>query len=470
MKLIGRKYEIENLKRAHNSHNSELIALYGRRRVGKTFLVREVFKKQFVFEVTGLYNGIMSDQLTNFSRALSKQQRKNKTAIPATWFDAFAQLEKRLEKLKSGKKKVVFIDEFPWLATARSKFLMAFENFWNSYCTKRNDLIVVICGSAASFMIQKIILNKGGLHNRITRQIRLLPFNLRESELFLKSRGINYTPYDIVKIYMMIGGVPHYLEQFQKGRSVAQNIDDLCFSKEGALHNEFEKLFVSLFQDSEKHLAIIKTLAQSQNGLIRKELLQKSQLNSGGDSTLKLRELIESGFISEYKYFGNKRQLTLFRLSDEYSKFYLKFIQNNRDSGAGTWQRLQAKQNYKIWTGFAFETLCLKHINQIKSALGVASVFTRNSSWFNTEAQIDLLIDRDDNIINVCEIKFYNDPFVIDKNYYLNLKNKLTAFKEASRTNKNIFLIMITSYGIKENKYSRELVQNSIQLTDLFNE
>lgn len=467
-KLVGRRYEINILQESLHNSSSELIAIYGRRRVGKTFLVREFFKKHLVFEISGLYNGNMNDQIKNFSNEIHKKDRSLKSHIPEDWLASFALLETYLNKLKKPGKKVIFIDEFPWVATARSKFLMAFESFWNRYCTKRKDLIVVICGSAASYMIQKIIRNKGGLHNRITRQIRLLPFNLGETQQFLKSRGIDYTSYDIAQIYMAMGGVPHYLEKLRKGASVAQNIDQLCFEKDGTLRNEFNQLYTSLFDDSEKHLTIIKTLASSNKGITRLELAARSNIPSGGDLSLKLEELIESGFVSEYPYFGNKKQLTLYRLSDEYSKFYLKFIQNNQNSGAGTWQKLYKSSAYTSWAGFSFETLCLKHILQIKKALRIDAIFSTNSSWFNNTAQIDLLINRDDNIMNLCEIKFYNTDFTIDKKYYLSLKNKIAALQLATRTRKNIFITMITTYGLYENKYSRELVQNNISLEKLF--
>jgi AAA+ ATPase superfamily predicted ATPase len=467
-KFIGRKYELNILQESLHNNRSELIAIYGRRRVGKTFLVREFFRKHLAFEISGLYNGNMNDQIRNFTHEIHKKDRALKSETPADWLASFSLLETYLNKLKKPGKKVIFIDEFPWMATARSKFLMAFENFWNHYCTKRKDLIVVICGSAASYMIQKIIKNKGGLHNRITRQIRLLPFNLGETQQFLKSRGIDYTLYDITQVYMAMGGVPHYLEKLRKGASVAQNIDQLCFEKDGTLKNEFNQLYTSLFDDSEKHLTIIKTLANSNKGITRLELARQSGIASGGDLSLKLEELIESGFISEYPYYGNKKQLTLYRLSDEYSKFYLKFIQNNRNSGSGTWQKLYKSSSYISWAGFSFETLCLKHITQIKRALRIDAIFSTNSSWFNNVAQIDLLINRDDNIMNQCEIKFYNAPFTIDKQYYLNLKNKTAALQQATQTRKNIFITMITTFGLNENKYSHELVQNSISLEDLF--
>lgn len=469
-KIVGRLEEQTILKESLNNDKSELIALYGRRRIGKTFLIREFFKSSIVFEVTGLFDGKMNDQLENFTKELKKRTKESNIDLPHSWLDAFTKLEEYVDTLKGESKKVIFIDEFPWIATAKSKFLTAFENFWNTYCTKRDDLIVVICGSAASYMVQKIINNKGGLHNRISRKIRLLPFNLRETELYLTKNGLSYTRYDIIQIYMALGGVPHYLEKLQKGLSVSQNIDNLCFSKDGVLNDEFNKLYVSLFDDSERHMKIIKTLARSNKGFTRNELIDKSGIPSGGDFSLKLEELIESGFVTEYPYYQNKKQLTHYRLSDEYSKFYLKFINNNKNEGKGTWQRLRTSQSYASWSGFVFETLCLKHIYQIKKSLRIDAVFSTSSSWFNENAQVDLLIDRDDNVINLCEMKFHNAPYTIDKQYYLSLKNKLSELQKETGNRKNIFITMVTTYGINENKYSKELVQNELDMDSLFTE
>jgi AAA+ ATPase superfamily predicted ATPase len=467
-KLIGRKSELYVLKSARNNDKSELIAIYGRRRVGKTFLIREFFKNEIVFEVGGLYRGTMKFQLENFTKELNKRSTKGAITTPTSWLSAFTLLENYLDRLRSKKKKVVFIDEFPWLATQKSSFLMAFENFWNQYCTKRADLIVVICGSAASYMVQNIIKNKGGLHNRITRTIRLLPFNLNETKLFLKSRGINYTLYDILQLYMTMGGIPHYLDKIEKGKSVVQNIDALCFEKNGILVEEFNQLYTSLFDDSEKHLQLIKTLASSHKGLTRAELIKKSKIPSGGDFTRKMEELIESGFVTEMAFYQNKSRFTLYRLSDEYSIFYLKFIHENKNSGEGTWQRFYKKQAYVSWTGFSFETICMKHVTQIKSALGIDSVYSANRSWFNGKAQIDLIIDRDDHILNLCEMKFYNAPFTIDKKFYTTLKTKFSELDRESYTHKNIYIVLVTTYGIIQNSYSSELVSNVVKMDDLF--
>lgn len=470
LEIVGRKDEIVLLQDALQSNQSELVAVYGRRRIGKTFLIREFFHKKIVFEVVGLSKGSMKEQLDNFCKQLYSKNKGRKNELVYKWQDAFTQLERYIDSIKSKQKKVIFIDEFPWIATPKSNFLLAFENFWNSYCTKRKDLVVVICGSAASYIVKNIIKNKAGLHNRITRTIRLLPFNLNETKLFLNKKGIKYTDYDIIRIYMCIGGIPHYLDKLKKGVSVAQNIDELCFKKNGVLNEEFKLLFSSLFNDSEKHENIIKALAINNKGLTRNELIIKSKNVSGGDFSLKLEELIESGFVSEFNFYQNKQKLTLYRLSDEYSRFYLKFIEKHKNGGSGTFIRLERTSLYTSWAGFAFETICLKHIDEIKKGLKIEAVYSTSNSWFNKNAQIDLLIDRDDNIINICEIKFYNTQFVIDKTYYMNLKNKAEEFKLETSTRKNIHITLISVFGLKENKYSKEIVQNSLTIDSLFNQ
>jgi len=467
-KIIGRKQELDLLTETLVSKRSELVAIYGRRRVGKTFLIREHYKNNFIFEVTGLSNGSLSDQLENFTKELGIRTNDSSIKTPRKWLEAFTLLEQYISRLSSKNKKVVFIDEFPWIATSKSKFLLAFENFWNHFASKRNDLILVICGSAASYMVQKILKNKGGLHNRITKKIRLLPFNLNETEIFLRDKGVNYTQYDILQLYMAIGGIPHYLESIKKGDSVAQNIDRICFDKDGILNNEFHQLFSSLFHDSEKHLAIIIALASTRKGISRSELSANSKVPSGGDFSLKISELIESGFVSEYSYYQNKSKLRLYRLSDEYSLFFLKFIRTNKSGGPGTWKKLFTSQSYKSWLGFSFETLCLKHIQQIKKGLRIDAIYSTNSSWFNNNAQVDILIDRDDNIINICEMKFYNSQFTINKSYYNSLKNKITEFQQETKSKKNVFLTMVTTYGINHNQYSTEIVENELTMESLF--
>lgn len=469
MRIIGRDNEVKILKDSLLSTKSELIAVYGRRRVGKTFLIREVLKESTILDITGLYEGSLKEQLKNFTTQLTLRNKKFRIKNALTdWADAFEMLKVYIDGLKNKQKKVIFIDEFPWIASPRSKFLMWFENFWNTYCTQRNDLIVVICGSSASYMVKNIIHNKGGLHNRITCKIKLEPFNLYETELFLKHKNIHLEHYDLLQLYMAIGGVPHYLDKIHKGESVSQNIDRLCFNKGGEFVNEFKEVFASLFSDSKTHIEMIKVLSEINKGITRKLLLEKCNLKQSGYTSNVLNELIESGFVSQYIPFGKKDRNSLFRLSDEYCMFYIKFIEPNRNQGEGTWTKLSVKQSYKIWSGFAFETICLKHIQQIKNALGIGKVFSINSSWHNDEAQIDLVINRDDNRINLCEMKFYSIPFIVDNVYLENLRNKLFEFKNETKTRKGVYFTMISTFGIKQNAQSLSIIENDLTMECLF--
>ena len=469
--LIGRKKEIKTLNSCLKSNKSELIITYGRRRIGKTFLIREVYKNKFCFELTGLYKGDTKDQLKNFKQQLDKATKLHLSKnTPKDWNEAFIQLENYLTKLRTKEKKIIFIDEFPWIATPRSKFLMWFEHFWNSFCTKRNDIILIICGSAASYMVKNILQNKGGLHNRTTQKIKLEPFSLAETKKFLESKKIHLENYDILQLYMTLGGIPHYLDKVNKGESVPQNIDRLCFENQGELTNEFNEVFSSLFDDSKTHTEVVKILASHPHGLTKKQLLENCKLTHSGYTSKVFNELIESGFVSSfYSYNKIEREATL-RLTDEYCLFYVKYIQQNKNQGKGTWQQLATKQSFKIWSGYAFETICLKQIPAIKKELGILNVYTKQSSLYDSTHQIDLIIERDDNRINLCELKFYNATFSIDSKYLNELRDKIAYFKEKSKTKKGVYLTMITSYGITSNAQSLSIVENSLTMDSLFND
>lgn len=468
-KLIGRKSEIAILKNALNSKRPELIVVYGRRRVGKTFLVRKVYENYIRFEFSGIYNVPLKQQLINFHLTLSAKKYTSKK--PDNWIEAFHQLSQYIDRLTSKKKKVIFIDEFPWLDTRKSGFLPAFDNFWNSYASKREDLIVVICGSAASYMIKNIIKSKGGLHNRISQKIRLSPFTLNETEQLLKYNKVKLTRYDILQVYMAMGGIPHYLERILPGESVAQAIDRLCFDKNGFLRTEFDNIFASLFDLHDNHVTVIRALASVRKGLTRNDVSNKSKIKTGGTLTKTLNELEESGFIEKYTPYKGMKD-SLYRITDEYSLFYIKYIEKFRPSTGGVWTKIHGQQSYKIWAGFSFETICIKHVEQIKEGLKISGINSVHGSWIGkgsqNKKQIDLLIDRDDNVINLCEMKFYNTKFKIDKKYANEIAGKTGAFITSTKTKKNVFVTFITSYGLIPNQYSRQIVQSELTLDHLF--
>lgn len=474
MQLIGRKQERETFKHCLNSSESKLIALYGRRRVGKTFLVRQYFQSKIIFEVAGLYNGTLSDQLEHFASILVKAGWQEASLHPPkSWKKAFDMLERYLDTRNGTRKKVIFLDELPWFDTPRSKFLMAFESFWNSYCTKRKDILCIICGSAASWMLKKILKNKGGLHNRVSEKIRLTQFNLYEVQLFLKQKGIRWSQYDIAQLYLTTGGVPYYLDAIRKGESVIQFIDRACFKKDGILVDEYQVLFSSLFNDSENHYQVAEALDSKKRGLTRKEIVAKTNFSSGGTLTKTLKELEESGFIEVILPYQAKKTKVLYKLTDNFTIFHLKFMKNNSIKKGRTWTNVIKTQSWSSWSGLAFESLCFGHLPQIKKALKLEAIECEIGTWARTDesegAQIDLLIDRADRIVNVCEIKFANADFRINKDYAKRLRNKINLFADMeANKRKNIFLTMITTFGVVDNEYYKELVQSEITLEDLF--
>jgi hypothetical protein len=475
-KLIGRKDEIKILSNALRSSEAELITIYGRRRVGKTFLIHSVYEKDLLFEFSGVHEASLNQQLQNFSYALKEASKSSiQLAIPSNWIEALNSLKEFLTPILVKQKGVIFFDEFPWIHTQKSGFLNAFEHFWNTWASRQKNLVIVICGSAASWMIRNIVNNKGGLHNRITQKIRLLPFNLSETESYLKGRKINLDRYQMLQLYMTMGGIPQYLKAIKSGESAAQNIDRLCFTKDGVLKDEFNNLYQSLFENAHTHVAVIKALSEKSKGLTRKEIIDACGLSSGGTATKLLEELVESGFITPYNPFDKNVKENIYKLSDEYSLFYLKFMDKARSTGAGTWLRLTESPSWKSWSGFAFEGICLKHTLQIKKDLSIAGVLTEDSVWryiptskSETGAQIDLLIDRQDHCINICEIKFSLSEFTIDKAYSEKLKQKLNVFKERTKIKKTLFLTMVTTYGVKQNNYYTGLVNNEVTMDALF--
>lgn len=473
--MIGRTKEIEILNKACDSSKPELVALIGRRRVGKTYLVRTFFEEKIDFELVGLQNGKKEQQLRNFSYSLKEAgQISALDNIPRDWLDAFHQLKEYIESLgETKRKKVVFIDELPWIATAKSDFLTGFSYFWNSFASK-NNIIVIICGSATAWMIKKIINNKGGLHNRVTRKIRLLPFSLSEMEAYFESRNIFFQRYQLLQLYMTMGGVPHYLDQVEGGKSAVQNIDEICFDTMGLLRTEFDNLYTSLFTNPEKYETVVNILASKWKGLSRKEIVKETRLKDGGGFSTLLKELEQSGFISSYIPFNKKKKEMLYRLTDNYSLFYLKFIKNIPSSEAGRWDTMSQSQSWKSWSGYAYENICLQHIEKIKQALGIAGIQTKQSSFYakpteeNEGVQIDLLIDRLDNSISLCEIKYYNDEIVLSKKDADALRRKKNIFRRLSKTKKQIFITLISTYGLVKNQQSIGLVDNTLNMDDLF--
>ncbi|MFT4534685.1 MAG: AAA+ ATPase superfamily predicted ATPase [Saprospiraceae bacterium] len=470
--LIGRQNEQKIIQSLLNSSRSEFAAFFGRRRVGKTFFIREYFQYNFDFQLTGLANADTSQQLFNFYNAFNRQSPLLLDTPPKSWLEAFEHLKDHIELTTEKRKKVVFIDEIPWLDTAKSDFMIGLESFWNHWASARKDIFLIVCGSAASWMINQLINNSGGLHNRVTREVKIEPFTLSEVEAYLLSRGHICTRYQIIQLYMVTGGVPFYLDRLKTELSILQNIDELCFSKSGVLRNEFQHLFKSLFNKFEKHEKIVETLSQKAIGMTRQEILDKSKLKSGGTFSKVIEELELSGFITSYGPIDKKIKDTLYRLSDFYTLFYFKFIQTVPHPEPNYWVKRADSPSQRAWAGYAFEQVCLAHTEAIKSAIGISGVSTSLGSWRGKHGekgvQIDMLIERNDGVTNICEMKFSISEFTITKSYADNLRTKISVYKNATKTKNAIQLITVTTYGVSKNAYASELVQKDITMDDLF--
>ncbi|MEI7831504.1 MAG: ATP-binding protein [Prolixibacteraceae bacterium] len=470
MKLVGRITEQEALKEYIASDKSEFLAVYGRRRVGKTFLIKESLNNKFTFQLTGLANAGLQMQLRNFNAAIQKYGKIPYPQID-TWFDAFEQLTHLLEQSHKKEKKILFLDELPWMDTHRSGFISALEHFWNGWASARSDIFLIVCGSATSWMINKLINNHGGLHNRITRRMLVEPFTLGECEEFYKANKMAVTRYQILESYMILGGIPFYLSLMEKGKSLSQNIDALCFAKNGALREEFSSLYASLFKHSENHIRVVESLAKKTKGMTREEILEATKLPDGGGLTKTLEELEQCSFIRKYSAFDKKNKYQLFQLVDFYTLFYLNFIRNHKNDEEHFWLNSIDNARHRAWSGYAFEQVCTSHVTQIKNKLGITGVLTHVASWRSQKsdpgAQVDLLIDRNDKVINLCEMKFANTEYVIDKKQDENLRNKKGTFIQETKTRKSVHLTMVTTYGIKQNEYAGS-IQTEVKMDDLF--
>lgn len=484
--IIGRRAEKNELEEAYASHEAEFVVVYGRRRVGKTYLIKSFFqeKRCIFFQNVGIYNGSIKEQLTRFSKEIGNTFYQGAAIkVPLNWMEALEALSHAISQIPKNKKVVLFFDELPWMSTHRSGILRALEYFWNRHWVNDKRLKLIVCGSSASWMIQKIVKGRGGFHNRLTRKLNLLPFNLNETSSYLKYIGYPCQHKQVLYAYMVTGGVPFYLKHFKKNLSIDQNINKLFFSTNSLFFDEFDDIFSSLFNDSDQYKELVNLIAHHQYGISRTIINQKNKLTGkGGRLTKRLEDLEHAGFISSFISYGHKKRGTFYRINDEYCYFYLKWIDPikshiKQDRATNYWQKFINTPEYFGWLGYAFENICYKHLPQIKNALGV-EYYSVASPWryapgkksSGQGVQIDLLLDRDDNAMTLCEIKYTNEPFLIDKSYANQLKQKMEIFQKVTQTKKQIFLAMICASGLKKNLYSEELVHNALTLEALFKE
>ena len=471
--MIGRIAETQLLTRLFNSVESEFVAVYGRRRVGKTYLVRETFEGRFSFIHTGLPCASTRKQLSHFYKSLKDNGYAGRR-VPKDWFEAFDWLKKTVSA-RMEKRKVIFIDELPWMDSSRSDFLIALEAFWNEWASARKDVLFIVCGSASSWIVNKLFKDKGGLHNRITARILLKPFTLHECELYLQSRDIDMTRNDIAECYMAIGGIPYYWRLLTRGYSLVQNFDSMFFSDSAPLKGEFAELYASLFKNAPMYMKIVSALATRKCGMTRHELTQVANIKDTGVVSDALDTLEESGFIRRYRFFGKKKRESVYQLIDNFTLFHFQFL-DNATMDQYFWTNTISSAKQAAWRGLAFERLCLQHSWQMLKALEIAGLHTEIYAWRHTGdsiyprgAQIDLILDRADNVINICEMKYSNGRYLLDKETLESLNEKIEVFRAVSKTRKALHLTMVTSNGLVDNAYANQ-IQSEITLADLFAE
>lgn len=472
MNIIGRIKEQDELNQCVLSGRPEFMVVYGRRRVGKTYLIKEYFNNHFSFYATGLLNGKMRSQLKAFKESLVNYGDEEKT-IPKDWFEAFRRLQKILEKeetyrdILSGRR-VIFLDEVPWMDTARSDFKVALDYFWNSWASSQKDLLLIVCGSATSWIINNILFDRGGFYNRITRQLNIKPFSLSECEKYFEDNGFSFTRKQIIDSYMVFGGIPYYLNLFDKRLSLVQNINNLAINPQGQLHYEYEHLFSSLFKNATNHIKIISVISEQKWGVQRTDIVKKSGVSDGEGLTKALKELEQCGFIRKYKNITKEKNGFFYQLIDPFILFSYYFL---KDEKIKDWEKFYKSAAFYTWRGNAFEIVSLCHIHQIKNALGISGVSSDEYSWKSEQkkdgAQIDLIIDRRDDVMNICEMKYTDEEFLIVSDYEKELNHKINLFRKEVNTDKALHITLISVSGLKKNNYS-DVVLNVINGDDLF--
>jgi len=479
--IIARKEEQRVLQSLKNENTAQFLAVYGRRRVGKTFLIREFFEDSFSFKHTALSplelkdinpDALYKAQLAEFKKSLVRYGHNNDNPI-ADWFEAFDRLRELIESKRTRERAIVFIDEMPWLDTPRAGFISALEHFWNDYGSGKHNLLLIVCGSSTTWMLDKLIHNQGGLYGRTTKEMHIHPFTLSECEEYYKSRGIMMDRYDILQSYMILGGVAYYMSYMEKGRSLAQNIDSLFFCQGGRLEDEYNILFTSLFGENDKYQKIVEFLSKNRYGATQDEIANAVGMSRGGTLSKMIKALVKSDLVISYYDFKGSNKEAYYKLTDLFCLFYLNFVRKHPTTNQTFWQDNQNSPKLNAWRGLAFEDVCFVHQNEIRHALGIGGVHTEIYPWRNESttagkgAQIDMIIDRADRVMNVCEMKFTIGEFTIDKNYAAALRNKIATVMELTRGRRNPQMTLITTYGLKDNQYSNR-IQRIVTMNDLF--
>ena len=471
--FVARERECAELQRCLESHRSEFVVVYGRRRVGKTYLIENFFKDRYAFKFVGTRGAKTRVQLANFAQVLSQNSGEERRQL-RDWADAFYALQRYLEHLPADGKKVVFFDEMPWIDTQRSDFVRSLEYFWNSWAVSQRDILFIATGSATSWMTEKLVANKGGLHGRITRRLHVAPFTLGEVENYLRQLDCKWDRLQILQSYMLLGGVPFYYSLIEPQDSLAQNIDNLFFHEDGALRTEFNELYHALFKNADLYLAVAKLLCNHKEGLTHKEIAKGIGCD-GGKLTVVLKNMERCDFLERWNQYGNTKRGSLYRMVDFFTKFYYTFVENNNFKDSRWWSNNMREPSVSSWMGHTFELVCMQHHQQIKERLHIDTIGTAISSWRQTAdrtsgqegAQIDMIIERADRIIHLCEMKYSISQYTLTDKYEETVRNRAAIFQAATATTKAVVHTFVTTFGVKDGKH-KSIVHSEVTMDDLF--
>ena len=471
--LISREKECRLLQHSLESDRSELIVVSGRRRIGKTYLIDTFFKRKYDFTFVGEHDTPTKRQIQNFMRALQKQSGRKQPSV-RDWYDAFNALEDYLESISGNRKKIIFIDEMPWMDARRSSFVRALENFWNGWANRRKDIVLIATGSSTSWMADKLLGNKGGLHARVTCNLHLSPFSLHDTEAYLRSVKCKWDRYQVLQCYMTFGGIPFYLSLLNPKQSLAENIDRLFFSPDSQLKNEFDELYTALFPEAESYTNIVKLLSENKCGLNREEISKATGLE-GSYLTQVIKNLMRSDFVTLYNHYDCKKRAAVYKLTDFFTLFYYKFGAMFDSKNPKWWSQNLRSQSVLSWMGLSFELVCLCHPMQIKESLGIAGINSEFYTWKSNANpqkhipgfQIDMIIKRADRVIHLCEMKFSTQAYRVDGKYEEELRKRMAYFDIATGNKMTLLNTFVTTYGIVGSKYA-SIVDCEVTMDGLF--
>jgi AAA+ ATPase superfamily predicted ATPase len=446
--FIGRKVEIAQLTALIDLPRPSIAVIYGRRRVGKSELIRHVTQGKNVLSFEGLEGQPKHKQIKNFLFQLSAQSNIREKNI-SDWPDALI----LLRTLTQDGQWIIILDEFQWMANYQNELVSVIKMIWEKYLSQNPDLTLILCGSIASFMKSKV-LKSSALYGRTDYELNLHELNLSEISEFFPGKGSD----EVIDTAMLVGGIPKYLELISEYPSLYDALEPLAFSQDGFFKTEYDRLFASHFGKKPIFMKIIQTLATNPYGLTTGKLAKEMQVASGGTLCHQLDDLESAGFLHSIIPFDKPEgsKLRKYILMDAYVRFYHSIIRGSMKETTPPntqFHAIMSSPRYAAWAGMAFEFLCMRHHKEISRILGfhgipyTAGPFFQRKTLDTPGVQIDLLFERSDKILVLCEMKYLLASVPGDIIDQVNRKVSALQEKYPGRT---ILKVLLTKTGSTE--------------------